>query len=319
MTYNEFIQNIIKTRGQWANNILYIQKHHIIPRCLGGLPKYVGKNCKHQNIIWLTPKEHYIAHELLALEHPESLELLNAWWLMSHNKKTKEFITADLYEQLSINYVKKLSEENTGINNPFFGKHHTAEVKKKMKESAKNRPAVKETTKLKLKQSLQGIHKGKIYVYNSKINKVKAISKSDLEFYLGNGWELGNNQKGRILSEETKKKISENSKKGFQKWKQENPEAYTKFCENIKKQSTGRHLSEEAKQKISNANSGNKNGMFGKKLNTRKKVYCLELDKTFDCIAEAEKETGCYHSHISACCKGKLKTVGGYHWRYVEE
>lgn len=80
----------------------------------------------------------------------------------------------------------------------------------------------------------------------------------------------------------------------------------------------GRQLSEEAKKKISKANAGSNNGMFGKKQKTRKKVYCLELDKIFNCIADAEKETGCYHSHISACCKGKLKTVGGYHWSYVE-
>lgn len=57
--------------------------------------------------------------------------------------------------------------------------------------------------------------------------------------------------------------------------------------------------------------------MYGKISPRRKKVYCIELDKIFNSIAEAELETGCYHSHISACCKGKLKSVNGYHWSYV--
>ena len=52
MTYNEFIQNIINTRGQWnipAN--IYYEAHHIIPRCLGGLPNGCVHKSKHPNII----------------------------------------------------------------------------------------------------------------------------------------------------------------------------------------------------------------------------------------------------------------------------
>ena len=49
-----------------------------------------------------------------------------------------------------------------------------------------------------------------------------------------------------------------------------------------------------------------------------KKVYCVELDQTFDSISEAERETGIRHQNISACCQGKLKTAGKYHWEYVE-
>lgn len=48
-----------------------------------------------------------------------------------------------------------------------------------------------------------------------------------------------------------------------------------------------------------------------------KAVYCVELDRTFDCSQTAMKELGIDGSDIRKCCKGLKKTVGGYHWRYV--
>ena len=37
MTYDEFINNIIETRGQWGIPLNeYFEAHHIIPRCMGG-------------------------------------------------------------------------------------------------------------------------------------------------------------------------------------------------------------------------------------------------------------------------------------------
>lgn len=45
-------------------------------------------------------------------------------------------------------------------------------------------------------------------------------------------------------------------------------------------------------------------------------VYCVELNKNFKSLAEAEKELGIHHENISRCCQGFLQTTGGYHWRY---
>ena len=52
--------------------------------------------------------------------------------------------------------------------------------------------------------------------------------------------------------------------------------------------------------------------------NKAKAVYCVELDKVFNSQIEAAKELNIYSTNISACCLGKQKTSGGYHWRYVE-
>jgi len=47
-------------------------------------------------------------------------------------------------------------------------------------------------------------------------------------------------------------------------------------------------------------------------------VYCVELDKTFDSIATAEKELNIGH-HIWDCINGKRNKCGGYHWEKVKE
>jgi len=49
----------------------------------------------------------------------------------------------------------------------------------------------------------------------------------------------------------------------------------------------------------------------------RKKVLCVETGITYLGTQEAAKATNTWDSNISAVCNGKLKTTGGYHWRYA--
>lgn len=48
-------------------------------------------------------------------------------------------------------------------------------------------------------------------------------------------------------------------------------------------------------------------------------VYCVELDRVFNSITEAQEILHLDKSNIVAVCKGKRKTCGGYHWQYWEE
>lgn len=89
LTYRDYIQHIIDTRGQW--NIPkdeYFEVHHIIPRCMGGEGdcRKGRKRGEHHNLIWLYPEEHYIAHKLLALENPTNKSLVYAWSRMAFPK-----------------------------------------------------------------------------------------------------------------------------------------------------------------------------------------------------------------------------------------
>lgn len=49
----------------------------------------------------------------------------------------------------------------------------------------------------------------------------------------------------------------------------------------------------------------------------KKQVLCVELNKTYNSISEADKELGISFKNISACCRGKRTKAGGYHWRYI--
>lgn len=43
-----------------------------------------------------------------------------------------------------------------------------------------------------------------------------------------------------------------------------------------------------------------------------------EFISEYSSISEAERQTGCKNQSISACCKGKRKSCGGYIWKYKE-
>jgi 5-methylcytosine-specific restriction endonuclease McrA len=57
MNYKK-IYDLLCSRGQTVRSLDYIEKHHIIPKCLGG-------NDSEENLTRLTAREHYIAHWLL--------------------------------------------------------------------------------------------------------------------------------------------------------------------------------------------------------------------------------------------------------------
>ena len=125
---------------------------------------------------------------------------------------------------------------------------------------------------------------------------------------------------GTHWSDEDKQKISAATKEGMDKWRASlTDEEYKAYCNNISKKLTGIVRSDETKQKISAGRLGKNNPMYGKIHPSRKKVYCVELDKVFDCVQVAADAVGVADSNICACLKGRSKTSAGYHWQYFEE
>lgn len=59
----------------------YAERHHIIPRCLGG-------SNEQDNIVRLLPEEHYLIHLLLVKMHPGHAGLVSAAFLMSRGTAT---------------------------------------------------------------------------------------------------------------------------------------------------------------------------------------------------------------------------------------
>ena len=100
------------------------------------------------------------------------------------------------------------------------------------------------------------------------------------------------------FSEETRKKMSESGKIKYfyDEWRQHMSEARI----GEKNHFYGKHHSEETKKKLS------------------KPVYCEELNKEFYGAKAAAEEVGIDRRLITACCKGRQRTAGGYHWCYKE-
>ena len=164
LTYDEFINNILETRGRFACGDEYHERHHIVPRCMGGLDNK-------DNLIDLYAKEHFIAHKLLAKENPDNDKLIYAWNMMSSAKNQKQQryeITPEEYEEVKKKFAevhsKNFSGENHpmygvhryGENAPMYGKRHTKEAREKMSIANKNRPPMSEETREKLRQALSG-------------------------------------------------------------------------------------------------------------------------------------------------------------------
>jgi hypothetical protein len=105
MNYQKIYDTLIR-RGQ--NRILegYSEKHHIIPRCLGGTDEDT-------NLVSLTPEEHYLCHLLLVKIYPNNIRLVRAaMFMVSTNKDQKRNNKA--YGWLKRQY----SEYMRGPNNP---------------------------------------------------------------------------------------------------------------------------------------------------------------------------------------------------------
>ena len=50
-----------------------------------------------------------------------------------------------------------------------------------------------------------------------------------------------------------------------------------------------------------------------------KAVFCVELNKTFDCAKRAEEELDIQRTSIGKVCRGERKTAGGFHWKFADE
>jgi hypothetical protein len=110
----------------------YSERHHVIPRCLGGSEEAA-------NIVRLTPEEHYVAHQLLVRIHPEEKRLIHAAvWMAKRCSGNKAF---GWLRRRNAAVARERSSRLFGEseNNPFFGKRHTASSLEKITDAARKR------------------------------------------------------------------------------------------------------------------------------------------------------------------------------------
>lgn len=165
-SYNQLI------RFRIANplpNDVYGERHHIVPKSCGGND--------YENIIRLTPEEHYRAHALLAEIYSSGLEhrsMVFAWRVMTSMTKG-EHITEEEYARLKIKYSKAVSstakERGEHYHNKMSAalKGHTVseETRRKISEKLKGKPSnrkgahLSEESRRKVSDSLKKYHRRK--------------------------------------------------------------------------------------------------------------------------------------------------------------
>jgi len=123
--YYKIIENAKKETDNGHRQLGYFEKHHILPKSLG------GSNDKN-NLVKLTAREHFICHWLLVKMYNkgtiERNKMLCALWRMNNNgapDQKEHYINSRAYETLRIEFAKMISERASicqqGKNNSQFG------------------------------------------------------------------------------------------------------------------------------------------------------------------------------------------------------
>ncbi len=195
MDYSK-IYNSIVTRGK--NRIIteYTERHHIVPRCMNG-------DDSPENLVDLTPEEHYLCHLLLCKMYPGNRKLLFSAMYMTTGSMTNTGKRSNkAYGWLRREY----SESMKGDNNP---NRKNPEIQKK---AAKKRLGSKRTEETKARMSVA--QKGRTFSEETKM-KMSLSAKCRPPVSYETKMKLSEKSKGRVgpwagktMSEETKLKMS---------------------------------------------------------------------------------------------------------------
>ena len=124
---------------------------------------------------------------------------------------------------------------------------------------------------------------------------------------------------GKHLSEQARQKISISNKNPSDKTRKQMSESAKIRHMNSGNPFLGKHHTKEAKEKISQSRMG---VWIGAKNPTSKKVIQYDKQgnfiKAWDYMTQASKELNVDVSSITKCCKNKLKTAGGFVWKYAD-
>jgi hypothetical protein len=199
MDYKKHYDLLIKTRrNRVLKNEIYYEKHHIIPKSLGGTNEKT-------NIIKLTAREHFIAHWLLWRIY-QNKEMAFAFFSMVYMRKNGVIISSRVYEEskiarrkyieennkiyhknkkLSKEQINKISERLRGvgksidhrkkISNSLKNKQKTLEHKKNLSKSLKNydwSSYTERNQKISLSNSGQKNGRSKVVILFNKNNEI---------------------------------------------------------------------------------------------------------------------------------------------------
>lgn len=119
MNHQAVYDALIQSRQANASPGEYHEKHHIVPRSLGG-------SDAPENIVRLTPREHYLAHWLLAKIHGGKMWMaLTAMSMKNGNTRKRADLSSSVYAEAKEKAYRHKSESMAGRGNHFYGRRHT--------------------------------------------------------------------------------------------------------------------------------------------------------------------------------------------------
>jgi NUMOD3 motif len=189
--YTNIYFNIITSAHTRDTLTGYTERHHIIPKSLGGTNKK-------DNLVVLSAREHFICHWLLTkmVEGDDLRKMKHAIWRMlvqGRDFQIRYKPNSHTYDSLRKKYgslrkgittpdevKQKISKANkgrlAGKNNPMYGNTHTAESRKKISEKAQGRTpwnlGVTHTDEVKQKMSVLALQRTK---YNCEYCGVECV------------------------------------------------------------------------------------------------------------------------------------------------
>lgn len=118
MNYKKIYRNLIDKRRKCIP-IGYVEKHHIVPRSLGGTDD-------DDNLVLLTAREHFIAHLLLVKIHKNTsayYKVVKAFYMMlvCESGNQKRYVSSRKYDTLRKHFAIAKSIEQSGSGNSQFG------------------------------------------------------------------------------------------------------------------------------------------------------------------------------------------------------
>lgn len=202
MDYEKAYRALIESSRSREVPSEYTERHHIVPKCLG------GSNEK-ENISILTAREHYLAHRLLCKIHPKNYKLSFALMVMSsgksksavgHKVRSREYQKArsEFVKALRLNHpragkpltdahkakISKSSPRLSGDQHPMFGRTHNERTRELLSQnsnrfSGEDHPMYGKKHSQKTKEKMSLAHKKRVSTMWNHSEKIYKFSRND--------------------------------------------------------------------------------------------------------------------------------------------